>query len=409
MDGGKWHDIVMKCHRDEQPNQPSPPTPPTVGWQKFPGAVVPPNFNKGHIYHYLVETLQAANFDDGDSDIDPDSPSDTFTSKPLHRGELYYTSGHVTDVKDVRSENAYFVMAEVFASMKKVAYTVTVTLSTNSGFVTNATCQCKCAALGRCSHVGGLLHAVLDHASHGDDVCTSQLCQWNVGKRKDKNPGKVTDISYSGASSKRQTDGVILYDPRPSSMREARATAATDFVLDLQSVPLPGPSSWETLLPIIYEDFVLSETESSIIKQQVNAMCDLLTPSSHAPVLLTCEQDTARWANERRVRVTASNAKVICVAKSDARRGNLLKGQLWGESVSTLAMTYGHKHESVARKEFASRFFSKGLKCVETGMWINGQYPGVGASPDGLLFDPHTSSHGILEIKCPMSLKSCTL
>ena len=77
-----------------------------------------------------------------------------------------------------------------------------------------------------------------------------------------------------------------------------------------------------------------------------------------------------------------------------------------GESTSTLAMTYGHKHESVARKEFASRFFSKGLKCVETGMWISGQYPGVGASPDGLLFDPHTSSHGILEIKCPMPLKS---
>ena len=41
-------------------------------------------------------------------------------------------------------------------------------------------------------------------------------------------------------------------------------------------------------------------------------------------------------------------------------------------------------------------------------MWINGQYPGVGASPDGLLFDPHNSSHGILEIKCPMSLKSVT-
>ncbi|KAI0216750.1 hypothetical protein LSAT2_031286, partial [Lamellibrachia satsuma] len=135
VDGGKWHDIVTKCRRDAQPNQTSPPTPPTVGWQKFPCAVVPPNFNKGHIYHYLVETLQTANFDDGNSDIDPDSPSDTVTSKPLHRGELYYTSGHVTGVTDVRSDNAYFVMAEVFASTKKVAYTVTVTLSTNSGFV----------------------------------------------------------------------------------------------------------------------------------------------------------------------------------------------------------------------------------------------------------------------------------
>ena len=57
-------------------------------------------------------------------------------------------------------------------------------------------------------------------------------------------------------------------------------------------------------------------------------------------------------------------------------------------------------------KSLPAGFFSKGLKCVETGMWINGQYPGVGASPDGLLFDPHTSSHGSLKIKCPMSLKS---
>ena len=313
-----------------------------------------------------METLQAANFDDGDSNIDPDSPSDTFTSKQLYRGELYYTSGFVTDLKDVRSDNAYFVMAEVFASMKKVAYTVTVTLSMNSGLVTKATCQCKCAALGRCSHVCGLLHAVLDHASHGDDARTSEFCQRNVGKRKDKNPGKVTDVSYCGASSKRQTDGVILYDPRPSSMREARATAATDFVLDLQSVPLLGPSSWETLLPIIYEDFVLSETESSILKQQINTMSDLLTPSSHAPVLLTCEQGTARWANERRVRVTASNAKAICVAKSDARRENLVKGQLWRSLYQRLPCNMAINMSRLLGKSLPAGFLARGSMC---GNW----------------------------------------
>ena len=82
-------------------------------------------FQQGPHLPHLIETLQAANFDDGNSDIDPDSPSETFTSKPLHRGELYYTS--------IRSDDAYFVMAEVFASMKKVAYIVTVTQSTNGG------------------------------------------------------------------------------------------------------------------------------------------------------------------------------------------------------------------------------------------------------------------------------------
>ena len=58
--------------------------------------------------------------------------------------EVNFITCHVTTVIDARGNNAYFVMAEVFASMKKVAYTVTVTLSTNHGFVTNATCQCKC-------------------------------------------------------------------------------------------------------------------------------------------------------------------------------------------------------------------------------------------------------------------------
>ncbi|KAI0239693.1 hypothetical protein LSAT2_009605 [Lamellibrachia satsuma] len=62
----KWHDIVTKYRNDQQPKQASPSTLPTDGWQKFPGAVVPPNFNKGNIYHYLMETLQAANWDDDD-------------------------------------------------------------------------------------------------------------------------------------------------------------------------------------------------------------------------------------------------------------------------------------------------------------------------------------------------------
>ena len=89
-------------------------------------------------------------------------------------------------------------------------------------------------------------------------------------------------------------------------------------------------------MPIIYEDFILTETEVGVVKQQVNCMCRLLTPPTPAPVLLTSEQGSARWKNERRVRVTASNAKTICVAKSDERRGNLVRGQFWGRnSVNT--------------------------------------------------------------------------
>ena len=160
------------------------------------------------------------------------------------------------------------------------------------------------------------------------------------------------------------------------------------------------------MLPIIYEDFILTEIEANLLKEQVNSMCSQLTPPSLAHVLITSEQGSARWKNERRVRVTLSNAKAICVAKSDERRGILVRGQLWGATVSTLAMKYGVENEPLARETFATSFINKGISWLDTGMWVNGMYPGIGASPDGLLFDAHTNSWGVLEINCPKSLQS---
>ena len=55
--------------------------------------------------------------------------------------------------------------------------------------------------------------------------------------------------------------------------------------------------------------------------------------------------------------------------------GNLVRGQLWGATVSTLAMKYGVENEPVARKTFATSFINKGISCVDTGMWVNGRYP----------------------------------
>ena len=71
---------------------------------------MPTDFNKGHLYHYLVDMLQTTNVDD-DSDMDTDSTADTFTSKPLARRELYYTSGHVTQLEDIRCGSTSTVKA----------------------------------------------------------------------------------------------------------------------------------------------------------------------------------------------------------------------------------------------------------------------------------------------------------
>ena len=56
-------------------------------------------------------------------------------------------------------------LRQVFASMEEVAYSVTATLSMNSGFILNATCQCKCAVLGRYSQVAGQLQTKRESTS----------------------------------------------------------------------------------------------------------------------------------------------------------------------------------------------------------------------------------------------------
>ena len=56
--------------------------------------------------------------------------------------------------------------------------------------------------------------------------------------------------------------------------------------------------------------------------------------------------------------------------------------------------------------EYKEHMAPWGLEAKETGLWINTNFPGLGASPDGLLFDPsQTPPFGVLEIKCPHILR----
>ena len=66
-----------------------------------------------------------------------------------------------------------------------------------------------------------------------------------------------------------------------------------------------------------------------------------------------------------------------------------------GATVSTPSMKYDVENEPMAIETFATSFLDKGITCVDTGMWVNGRYPGIGASPDGLIFYANTNSRGV--------------
>jgi len=165
------------------------------------------------------------------------------TDKPLKNGRKYVDSGFVHDIMDTVNGECYFVRAHVWPSMRtELPHHVIVVISVNSGAVLHASCEpCRASSLGRCSHVVAVLFSVLDYVQkHGPVLakpCTSEECSWNKGKKRNKNPGRISEEKCS-SKKKLATLPVIDFDPRPVKYREVKAMHVNGFLGALQALSM---------------------------------------------------------------------------------------------------------------------------------------------------------------------------
>ena len=115
-------------------------------------------------------------------------------------------------------------------------HNVLIVLSVASGAVMHASCEpCKVSALGRCSHVVAVLFTLLDHVEkNGPTISTpvtSKECVWNKGKKRDKNPQRLSDVKYPSKRTLGTID-VIDFDPRPKSRRHVEARHINNLIKD---------------------------------------------------------------------------------------------------------------------------------------------------------------------------------
>ena len=236
VDGGKWYDAKKAkiC---------SPSTSvkgdiaifPSDGWKPFPTQNIPLHFNQGHIYHYVVESSSTDNHGD---DSDEDSQGDGFTStaKPLRKGQMLVESKFVENIQDNISGNYYFLRAEVHHSMAKdLPLKVFISLSTLSGSVNAAKCNCKASADGRCQHITALLFYLLDYVSKKGYVVqtpsTSKPCSWGKGKKRKNDPKALHEASYTEAEN---ADKIYAWDPRPQHhQRKRTASEENEFLIEV--------------------------------------------------------------------------------------------------------------------------------------------------------------------------------
>ena len=112
IDGGKWFELKKGGVTKD-----TDVTLPIDGARNFPSRNIPSMFNCGHLYFYLVESIQP-NHQDSDTE---DISTDTVTARPLKKGQNLFASNFVENVQDNLLPNGdYLLRSHVHHSMKKL-------------------------------------------------------------------------------------------------------------------------------------------------------------------------------------------------------------------------------------------------------------------------------------------------
>ncbi|XP_064475650.1 uncharacterized protein LOC135389544 [Ornithodoros turicata] len=134
-----------------------------------------------------------------------------------------------------------------------------------------------------------------------------------------------------------------------------------------------------------------------------------LTPSAARDLEKNSRQQStsATWNEARNRRVTASNFGTILKRTTWTRRGldNLFRRK---DLSRVRAVQYGISNEAAAVQRYRPVMCSVGhdVALLSCGLFVDPATPWLGATPDRIVFDPtERSPHGVLEVKCPYSLR----
>lgn len=105
------------------------------------------------------------------------------------------------------------------------------------------------------------------------------------------------------------------------------------------------------------------------------------------------------WQSERNRRITASNFGRIMLRKAAVTQ-KFIDSLLNKKAFTSASTSYGISNEKVARNMYRKK---TGNHVHDCGLLINPNFPCIGATPDGKVC--HEGQAGILEIKCPFSVR----
>ena len=130
------------------------------------------------------------------------------------------------------------------------------------------------------------------------------------------------------------------------------------------------------------------------------------------------QRDCELWFEERKNRITSSNAHKIFIRK---RNFETLVTSLYNKKndfnnlpkMIQTALQHGIKNEIVAKEKYTKIMNFKLMRNIlieDVGLVIQPNIPWLGASPDGKVIDNfNVPSRGLIEVKCPYTKRDCDI
>ena len=251
---------------------------------------------------------------------------------------------------------------------------------------------------------------------------TSVLSSWNVPRKRKESTLKMSEAVFQKHDyqrlTKRRRKQMEDFDPRPEGYRDNAKTLLPALLDSVRGESL-GVS---ILFDEKYCQQTISSNDTSVpsasnIKETVAAFKESLQMSSSE--LRNIEQSTREqrestlWFSVRRYRITASHFGEILHRRKDKPPDRLVLSILKSRKFSSTATTWGIEHEAMAIQAYINHKHGcgvDGLTVGPCGFLVCEQYPFLGATPDGTVYDPTNLEQpfGFLEVKCPYSHRDRT-
>ena len=260
--------------------------------------------------------------------------------------------------------------------------------------------------------------------------CTSYPCQWIQPKTRKESTIPISQVKFEkhtyGKKNKKEIFLKEDFDPRPAKYRKTAKENIPQLLNDIHA------QNAHTCISILLDPRYKSEPESECL-QSVSTSSPRLPEINELHTTITAFKESLKtspeqvrqierntqlqsqsklWFSVRQYRITASLFGEIFHRRSDTPPDNLVLKILQQKQFSSPAVQWGKENESAACREYVTFQHMNGhpdLVFTQSGFFISEEYPFLGATPDGLIYDPSSSQpFGFLEIKCPFSHRNVT-